>query len=192
VPPAGRGFVICRATIHACRMNGLCSRRSVPDSGSRLKEASMMLSRRVGLAGLCVVLGGGLAMPVLAAPPVNQSGGYAIGGFDVVAYYTKKAAVRGKAEFSYVWREANWLFESAENRDKFAANPAAYAPQYGGYCTMSMVNGKQGRGDPQAWSVRNGKLYLNGNQDVNQRFSMDGDTYISKADSWWKRSYADR
>jgi len=152
----------------------------------------MILSRRVGLAGLFVWLGNGFVTSAFAAPPVNQSSGYAIGGFDVIAYYSKKAAVRGKPEFNYVWREATWLFESVENRDKFAANPETYAPQYGGHCAMSMVNGKQGRGDPQAWSVRNGKLYLNGSQEVNQRFNMDGDTYVSKADSWWKRSYADR
>jgi hypothetical protein len=54
---------------------------------------------------------------------------------------------------------------------------------------MSMISGKQSRGDPQAWTVRNGKLYLNGNQTVNSRFNEDGDVYVSKADSWWKRSY---
>ena len=150
----------------------------------------MLMSRRVGLV---ILLGAGIgafASSSFAEQPVWQSNGYAIGGFDVVAYSTKKAAFRGKPEFRYVWHDATWLFESAENRDKFAANPDAFAPQYGGNCTMSMVNGKQSRGDPQAWTVRNGKLYLNGNQSVNSRFNEDGDVYISKADSWWKRSYA--
>jgi hypothetical protein len=150
----------------------------------------MLISRRVGLA---VLLGAGTGIfssSSYAASPVWQSNGYAIGGFDVVAYFTKKAAVRGKPEFSHVWHDARWLFESAENRDKFAANPDAFAPQYGGNCTMSMINGKQSRGDPQAWTVRNGKLYLNGNQTINSRFNEDGDVYISKADSWWTRSFA--
>ena len=151
-----------------------------------------MLSRRVGLAGICAVIGGALATSAFAAPPVAQSGGYAIGGFDVVAYQVKKAAVRGKPEFSYVWHEATWLFESAENRARFVANPEAYVPQYGGYCVVGLSRGKQGRGDPQAWTVRNGKLYLTANQEVNQRFNADGDTYISKADDWWKRSYSIR
>jgi len=150
----------------------------------------MLMSRRVGLV---VLLGAGIgafASPSFAAPPVVQSNGYAIGGFDVVAYFTKKAAIRGKPEFKYVWHEATWLFESAENRDKFAANPDAFAPQYGGHCALMMSKGKQGRGDPQAWTVRNGKLYLTGNQTANTRFNEDGDVYISKADSWWKQSYA--
>ncbi|HYX02484.1 MAG TPA: YHS domain-containing (seleno)protein [Reyranella sp.] len=151
-----------------------------------------MLSRRVGLAGICVVIGGALATSALAAPPVSQSGGYAIGGFDVVAYQVKKAAVRGKPEFSYVWHEATWLFESAENRARFVANPEAYVPQYGGYCAVGMSKGKQGNGDPQAWSVRNGKLYLTVNPQVNQRFIADGDTFVSKADDWWKRLYSSR
>lgn len=152
----------------------------------------MLLSRRVGLVVLCGGVSGAFAGSAFAAPPVSQSSGYAIGGFDVVAYYAKKAAVRGKAEFKYVWREATWLFESIENRDKFAANPESFVPQYGGHCAMSMVNGKQGRGDPQAWSVRDGKLYLNGNQDVNRRFNEDGDTYVARANDWWKRSYENR
>src|SRR5262249_35590966 len=153
-------------------------------------EKPMLISRRVGLA---IVLGAGIGAfsnASFAAPPVAQSNGYAIGGFDVVAYFTKKAAVRGKPEFSYVWHDATWLFESKENRDKFAANPDAFAPQYGGYCAVGMSNGKRGNGDPQAWSVRNGKLYLTLNQNVNAKFNQDGDVYISKADSFWQRSYA--
>lgn len=148
----------------------------------------MSFTRRAGLIALSsiLLLSSGAAW---ATPPVSQSNGYAIGGFDVVAYYTKKTAVRGKPEFSYTWREAKWLFESIENRDKFAANPTGYAPQYGGHCAMSMVSGNKGKGDPQAWSIRDGKLYLNGNQSVNSRFNEDGDTYVSKANDQWKRWY---
>jgi YHS domain-containing protein len=150
----------------------------------------MLISRRVGLTSLLVAGIAAFSKASFAAPPVAQSNGYAIGGYDVVAYFAKNAAVRGKPEFSHVWHGATWLFESAENRDKFAANPDAFAPQYGGYCAVGMSKGGKGNGDPQAWSVRNGKLYLTANQNVRAKFDQDGDTYISKADSWWQRSYA--
>ena len=149
----------------------------------------MLMSRRAGLAFVggigCVVL----SAAALAASPVSAPGGYAIGGFDVVAYYTKKAAVRGKPEFKYVWHDATWLFESAENRDKFAANADAYAPQYGGHCAMKMVGGGKFPADPKVWSVRDGKLFLFGNQPASKKFNDDGDTYVAKANSQWKRLY---
>ncbi len=57
----------------------------------------------------------------------------AIEGYDTVAYYTQRKAVRGSAAFTHPWKNAIWHFASAENRDKFANNPKKFAPQYGGY-----------------------------------------------------------
>ena len=59
--------------------------------------------------------------------------GVAIKGYDPVAYFTEGRAVKGKKEFEYKWQGAKWRFSSAANRDKFAADPPAYAPKYGGY-----------------------------------------------------------
>ncbi len=59
--------------------------------------------------------------------------GVAIKGYDTVAYFTEGRAVKGTSKFSYNWNDANWYFESAKNRDLFAADPEQYAPQYGGY-----------------------------------------------------------
>lgn len=59
--------------------------------------------------------------------------GVAIKGYDPVAYFTERRAVKGKKEFEYKWQDAKWRFASAANREKFAANPAAYAPKYGGF-----------------------------------------------------------
>jgi hypothetical protein len=151
----------------------------------------MMLSRRASIFALCFVVLGGSPQLARAESPISQRSGYAIGGFDVVAYYTDKQATRGKPEFSHVWHGAPWLFSSAENRDKFAANPDAFAPQYGGHCAVSMAGGSMTNGNPQAWTVRNGKLYLNGNEDVNRRFVGDGDTFVSKANSAWRQKFGD-
>jgi len=59
--------------------------------------------------------------------------GIAIKGYDTVAYFTEGRAVKGNKEFEFEWQDAKWRFASAANRDKFAANPQAYAPQYGGF-----------------------------------------------------------
>jgi YHS domain-containing protein len=57
----------------------------------------------------------------------------AIEGYDTVAYFTEKKAVKGTARFSHSYKNAIWHFASAENRDRFASDPKRYAPQYGGY-----------------------------------------------------------
>jgi YHS domain-containing protein len=59
--------------------------------------------------------------------------GIAIKGYDTVAYFTEGRPVKGKEEFEYEWQGARWRFASAANRDKFKADPQAYAPKYGGF-----------------------------------------------------------
>ena len=47
------------------------------------------------------------------------------------------------------------------HRDLFAADPVKYAPQYGGYCSGTMVDGFADDADREAWRIIEGKLYLN-------------------------------
>ena len=86
--------------------------------------------------------------------------GTAINGYDTVSYHTEGRAMKGKAEFSYEWNDANWHFASAENRDLFAADPERYAPQFGGLCTGALSGGQVYTADPEAFKIVNGKLYL--------------------------------
>ena len=44
----------------------------------------------------------------------------------------------------------------------FAADPERYAPQYDGYCAVSMSMGKKAEPDPEAWAIAEGKLYVFG------------------------------
>jgi hypothetical protein len=81
--------------------------------------------------------------------------------------------------------EATWLFSSAENRDRFAADPQKYAPQYGGYCSYAVSQGHTASIDPEAWRVVDGKLYLNYSKGVQKKWEMDTTGYIQKADQNW-------
>ena len=86
--------------------------------------------------------------------------GFAIKGYDVVAYHTMGRAVEGTHDFSYNWLNLTWQFSSAEHRDMFTADPLAYAPQYGGYCASAPhVDGKPDI-DPMAFRLVNNRLYL--------------------------------
>jgi YHS domain-containing protein len=109
----------------------------------------------------------------------------AIRGYDPVAYFTQNAPVKGSDQFTHQWKGATWRFASAENRDRFAAAPEKYAPQYGGYCAYGVAQNYAVSIDPQAWTVVDGKLYLNYSRSVRETWSKDIPGYIRKADANW-------
>jgi YHS domain-containing protein len=125
-----------------------------------------------------------LAFTAQAQNNVDPSG-LALKGYDPVAYFTDKKPIPGKAEFTARHEGATYRFASAANRDAFAADPAKYAPQYGGYCAYGMASGYKAPIEPDAWTVVDGKLYLNYNQSVRSRWASDIPGYPRKADSNW-------
>ena len=120
-----------------------------------------------------------------AKPPVFSDRNGAISGYDPVAYFTQGAPVKGSKEFRHEWRGATWSFASAANRDKFAAEPEKFAPQYGGYCAYGVALGSAPEIDPNAWTIVDGKLYLNYNLPTRATWEKDIPGYIRKADANW-------
>ena len=145
----------------------------------------------LSLAGLCY---GFLLLSTLssnrayAADVINKnSAGVVLKGYDVVAYFTEGKAVLGKKEFQQEWMGAKWQFASAANRDLFAANPAKYAAQYGGYCAYGVSEGHKAPIDPTVWKIVDGKLYLNYNAEVGKEWRKDIPGRIAKADKNWPK-----
>jgi YHS domain-containing protein len=120
-------------------------------------------------------------------PLVFSDSAGAIRGYDPVAYFDRKGPVKGVREFSYQWNGATWYFANAANRDKFAAMPKVYAPQYGGYCAYGVAQGYAPEIDPNAWSIVDGKLYLNLDLGIRARWNLDIPGYIRKADANWPK-----
>ncbi len=120
-----------------------------------------------------------------AIEPVFQSRGVAIRGYDSVAYFAEKRAVKGKNAFQAKWNKATWNFYSAENRDKFLKKPQQYAPQYGGYCAFAVSRNYVAPIDPHAWTVHNNKLYLNYSTGVKTTWLESRDSNIKKGDKNW-------
>jgi YHS domain-containing protein len=121
-----------------------------------------------------------------ASAQVNTNGGAnAIGGYDAVAYFTDHAAVAGTADHAFDWHGAHWLFASEEHRALFAANPAHYAPAYGGYCAFAAADNRLARVDPQAWSVEGGRLFLNYSLEIRRQWLADRARFIQQADAHW-------
>jgi YHS domain-containing protein len=111
--------------------------------------------------------------------------GVAVGGYDPVAYFTEHKPVQGKTDITYSWKGVMWRFASAQNRDAFKAAPEKYAPQYGGYCAYAVAKGGTAKGDPMAWHIVDGKLYLNVNASVQKIWEKDIPGYIKAAEKNW-------
>ncbi|MGI9512422.1 MAG: YHS domain-containing (seleno)protein [Anderseniella sp.] len=120
--------------------------------------------------------------------PVYQSGsGTAIDGTDPISYFTEGRPVAGDANITHEWNGAKWRFTSAENRDRFAAAPEKYAPQYGGYCAWAVSQGYTASTDPDSWSIVDGKLYLNYSKSVQKNWEKDVPGHITSADKNWPK-----
>lgn len=136
------------------------------------------------LVSVVLVLLTGAAVLAQKSPTFIQSG-KAIKGYDPVAYFTDGKPVLGADSLNLAWNNATWYFASRKNLELFRKNPEKYAPQYGGYCAFGLSNGYKAQTDPQAWTIDNGKLYLNYNLDVRQEWNKNRKERIEKADKNW-------
>lgn len=135
---------------------------------------------------------GSLAIAPLAATPAFANGpvifadrGVAIRGYDPVAYFDEATPVQGNDLYQLMWRNAIWRFASLRNMGLFERDPHGFAPQYGGYCAMSMTQGNISETQPDAWVVHDGKLYLVHSVVARDRWQQNPDVFIAKADSHW-------
>lgn len=128
-----------------------------------------------------------LAAVARAEKPVNANFfGVAIKGYDPVAYFTDGKPAKGDTAFAWAWNGATWRFASAAHRDAFKAEPERYAPQFGGYCAWAVSQNYTAGSDPEnAWKIVNGKLYLNYNREVQQKWAEDVPGNIVKAETNW-------
>ncbi len=132
-----------------------------------------------------------VALPLVAAPVVaapvwtgllgNQA---AVGGYDSVSYFSGKP-VEGSDKFTTTYNGATFRFANAANLATFKANPARYAPQFGGHCAFAAASNYRFAGDPQVWKIVDGKLYLNYNRDTQVKWEKDIPGMITKGNQNW-------
>jgi len=111
--------------------------------------------------------------------------GNAIRGYDPVAYFKEGKPVKGNEQFNFNWNDANWVFSSKQNLDSFKLAPGKYAPQYGGYCAYGVSEDHKAPTDPEAWTIVDGKLYLNYNPKVKEYWGKDRAKRIDDANRNW-------
>ena len=118
-------------------------------------------------------------------PPVYSVDGIAIGGYDPVAYFDFLIPVKGSPEFTVEWNGTVWHFASKENMGRFADDPAAFAPQYGGYCAYAVSRGSTAKTEPDAFTIHEGKLYLNYDLAVQRIWRWDVPGNVEAANENW-------
>jgi YHS domain-containing protein len=119
--------------------------------------------------------------PVYTAPFSNAGAS----GYDVVAYFTDGRPVRGVREFRISHQGVEYRFASAEHLAAFRADPNHYLPQYGGYCAWAVAQGYTAPGNPNNWRIVDGRLYLNYNDEIQQRWNADIPGFIRTANANW-------
>ncbi|WP_300070213.1 YHS domain-containing (seleno)protein [uncultured Ruegeria sp.] len=107
-------------------------------------------------------------------------------GVDPVEFIATANPVEGSAAFTAVHDDVAYYFTSEANMKAFEANPAAYLPQNGGYCTFGVSVGKKFDGDPEFHAVIDDKLYVFLNRAIFDEFNKDRVGTISKAENQWQ------
>lgn len=137
---------------------------SLSDRHGTLRGAGRRMGRRelffLGAGGVVALSG---AVPALAGTNrrIFAPGGIALAGRDPVSYFTAAHPVKGKTQYALKWKGAIWLFASHENLLAFEADPRAYAPQFGGWCSRAMESGgRKVASDPEIFAIQDGRLYL--------------------------------
>lgn len=116
----------------------------------------------------------------------------AFGGADPVSYFFTSAPVAGVPEHRFEWEGQVYLFASAQNREAFAAQPAKFIPNFEGYCPYSLAQGALVTGNPEIYSVHEGKLYFFRDETARSRWEESPQTYQPRAEAVWQSRRRDQ
>jgi hypothetical protein len=146
------------------------------------------------LTTLALTLTLGLSAPALAGEQFVDATGFAASGYDVVSYFDiaqspvgqpQAEPLPGDTTITADWNGARFAFATEANRDRFLADPAAFAPQYDGHCAYGVAQGGKVPGNPLLWRIVDGKLYLNITRNVVGFWEADIPGNLTAAQGNW-------
>jgi YHS domain-containing protein len=151
-----------------------------------------VLSRRSFLNASAAILAVGLCAGGSRAQNTPPASGMrvALNGYDPISYFNPGHPEKGSAEFSFAFDDAVYWFKSAEHRTMFAADPERYAPQFEGFCAMTIAAGEKAEADPEAWSISDGKLFVFRTKAVIPKFNQNPTNVITQANANWPTLHA--
>ncbi len=138
-----------------------------------------------------------LSVPTFAQTVAKRTKEYnlenkvAIQGYDPVAYFTQKKAVKGKTTLATTYEGVVYYFSTQTNKEAFVKTPSSYEPQYGGWCAYAMgSSADKVEINPETFKILDGKLYLFYNAYFNntlKSWNKDEVNLKKKADTNWKK-----
>ena len=144
------------------------------------------LSRRSILIGLPVLVLAAVGRVLLAADAAPGTGKrLALKGYDPVSYFTDGRPGKGSADYQASYDDATYWFKTPEHRATFVADPDHYAPQFQGFCTVTLSRGARLEADPEAWVIADGKLYVFGAKEAVPMLRAQTASVIEKATENW-------
>lgn len=111
--------------------------------------------------------------------------GVALHGHDAVAYVVDNAPVKGTADHASTHGGATYWFASAEHKATFDADPAKYAPRFGGYCAFAAAQNRLSNTEPEQFKIQDGHLLMFTNAEFHQMFDKDPAGNLAAADKNW-------
>ena len=146
----------------------------------------MLTRRSLILAAPALGTAALLARPAHAAEPeIFAVNGVAIHGVDPLGYHETAGIVTGTEDAAVQWRGAEWRFASEAQRAAFQADPDRWAPAFGGYCAFAASRGYLAPTIPEAWTVYEGRLYLNATLRARELWLRDVPGNIAKGEANW-------
>jgi len=124
-----------------------------------------------------------------AKPSFYQEEGIALGGYDVVAYFTEGKSRLGEDSIQATYEGLKWFFSSTSHQKLFLQNPTLNLPQYGGYCAYGLAH-YRGRYkiSGEMWEIIDGKLYLfHPAPQVYLKWRANRENLIKKGDKRWRK-----
>lgn len=135
-----------------------------------------------------------LATAAFAGDQYVDPTGYAVSGYDVVAYFDLDQAPVGKAQPAGVpgnkditadYNGATFAFSTEANKKRFLSDPESFAPQYDGHCAYGVSKGGKVPGNPNLWRIVDDKLYLNITKNVVGFWEEDIPGNLNLAENNW-------
>jgi YHS domain-containing protein len=111
----------------------------------------------------------------------------ALKGYDPVSYFLDGHPEKGSADYQASYDDATYWFKTPEHRATFVTDPDHYAPQFQGFCTVTLSRGARLEADPDAWVIADGKLFVFAAKEAVPMFRAQTASVIEKAtDNWAK------
>jgi YHS domain-containing protein len=145
-----------------------------------------IFARVLAIFTAAILLGLGHAAHAQTKTLLNlDKSGLAVQGYDPVAFFTDGKPVKGTPQFTSNLKGATYHFASAEHKATFEKDPAKYEPQFGGYCAYGVSKGKTVPIEVDAFQIVDGRLLLQYDKGIRDKFNKGTAGNLKLADSNW-------